>query len=79
MSKTHKTRAKDLDESWSGVILTSMEYVANNLRKKSNQFLMSVATVFLTVSLISFLDMMTKLAPIVALKKNISISGDYDI
>lgn len=40
---------------------------------------MSVVTVFLTVSLITFLDMMTKLSPILALKQNLSMSGDFDV
>lgn len=40
---------------------------------------MSVVTVFLTVSLITFLDMMTKLSPILTLQYATAMSGDLDI
>jgi len=41
--------------------------------------MMSVVTVFLTVSLITFLDMMTKLSPILTLQMAVSSTGDYDV
>ena len=61
------------------ILLTCFEYVANDLSKKKKHFLMNVITVFLTVSLITFLDMMSKLSPILAVKQNMATSGDYDI
>ena len=61
------------------ILLTCLEYVANDLSKKKKHFLMNVITVFLTVSLITFLDMMSKLSPILAVKQNMATSGDYDI
>lgn len=33
-SKIHRLRARDLEDSWVAVVLTSIEYVANDLRKK---------------------------------------------
>ena len=68
-----------MEDSWIAVLLTSIEYVANDLRKKHKQFMMSVVTVFLTVSLITFLDMMTKLSPILTLQQAVSSTGDYDV
>ena len=75
----HQKRLTGLDESWIAVLLTCLEYVANDLGKKKRHFLMNVITVFLTVSLITFLDMMSKLSPILAVKQNMATSGDYDI
>ena len=40
---------------------------------------MGVVTVFLTVSLITFLHMMTRLTPILALKTAVAMTGDLDI
>ena len=38
-------------------ILTSFEYVGNDLRKKQKQFYMISTTVFLTVSFLTFLSL----------------------
>ena len=54
-------------DSWQAVILTSFEYVVNDLRKRHSQFLMSMLTVMLTVSFITLVDCICQLTPIPAL------------
>jgi len=43
-------------DSWQAVIMTCVEYVVNDLRKRQKQFLMSMLTVMLTVSFITLVD-----------------------
>jgi hypothetical protein len=59
--------------------MTSMQYVANDLRKKPTQFLIGVMTVFLTVSFITFLSSIGQLAPMVTIKSAVALAGDFDI
>ena len=73
------TRDNPLNDSFTAILLTAFEYVSNDLRKKSKYFSMAVTTVFLTVSFIAFLDQITGLAPINALKTGIHLAGDFDL
>ena len=59
--------------------MTAVEYVANDLRRKFSQFLMCCMTVFLTVSFITFLSGVGKLAPLMVLKNVVFTTGDNDI
>ena len=79
--RTLKVNVKheELNNSWFAVLTTSMEYVANDLRKKFSQFLMCIMTVFLTVSFITFLNGIGQLAPIVTLNGSVYTSGDMDM
>jgi len=61
------------------VVLTSIEYVANDLRKKQTQFRIGVISVFLTVSFITFLTGLSQLSNIVALKMAVLSAGDFDL
>ena len=67
------------EDSWWAVIMTCMEFVLNDLRKRQKQFLMSMLTVMLTVSFITLVDCLCQLTPIPALKSTIAMSGDFDI
>ena len=60
-------------------MLTSIEYVANDLRKKQTQFRIGVISVFLTVSFITFLTGLSQLSNIVALKMAVLSAGDFDL
>ena len=68
-----------MSNSFVAVLLTTFEYVSNNLRKKQKQFMMAVMTVFLTVSFITFLSSITQLAPINPFKMGMHVAGDIDI
>lgn len=61
------------------MVVTSIEYVANDLRKKQTQFRIGVMTVFLTVSFITFLGAISQLSPVVALKSAVMSAGDFDV
>jgi hypothetical protein len=67
------------NDSFRAVLVTSFEYVANDLRKKFKQFMMCMMTVFLTVSFITFLNGIGSLAPVVTLKSAVFTSGDMDM
>ena len=60
-------------------MLTSIEYVANDLRKKQTQFRIGIISVFLTVSFITFLTGLSQLSNIVALKMAVLSAGDFDL
>jgi len=60
-------------------VLTSIEYVANDLRKKQTQFRIGIISVFLTVSFITFLTGLSQLSNIVALKMAVLSAGDFDL
>ena len=66
-------------DSFRAALMTSIEYVSNDLQKKQKQFFMIVTTVFLTVSFLTFLSLIGQLAPIQLLLQTESISGDYDV
>jgi hypothetical protein len=66
-------------DSFTAVLVTALEYVANDLRKKWKQFMMGVMTVFITVSFITFLGGIGQLGPITTLKTAIYHSGDFDV
>ena len=51
----------------------------NDLRKKSRQFAIGISTIFLTVSVVSFLHSLISLAPAVNLIASQSTVGDFDI
>jgi len=68
-----------MHDSFWAVLSTSVEYVANDLRKKFKQFMMCVMTVFLTVSFITFLNGVGSLAPIVTLQSSVFTAGDMDM
>ena len=68
-----------LQDSYMAVLLTSIEYVCNDLRKKWKQFMMGVLAVFLTVSFITFLAGVSALGPIATIKQSIYHAGDFDI
>jgi len=59
--------------------ITSLEYVINDLRKKQNQTMIGVMTVFLTVSFITFIGSLSHLSPIIVLKASITSTGDFDL
>ena len=59
--------------------MTAIEYVSNDMRKKFSQFLMCCMTVFLTVSFITFLSGVGKLAPLIVIKQSVYTAGDNDI
>lgn len=71
--------AKLRGDSWQAVLMTCLEFVINDLRKRQKQFLMSMLTVMLTVSFITLVDCLCQLTPIPALKSTIAMSGDFDI
>ena len=68
-----------MQNSFKAVVLTSIEYVTNDLRKKWKQFMIGVLTVFLTVSFISFLGAICSLHPIASLTTAIHHAGDIDV
>ena len=51
-------------DSFRAALMTSFEYVGNDLRKKSKQFFIIVTTVFLTVSFMTFLSLIGQLSPL---------------
>lgn len=72
-------QSSELRDSFTAVLLTALEYVANDLRKKWKQFMMGVITVFLTVSFITFLGGIGSLGPITTLKTAMFHAGDFDV
>jgi hypothetical protein len=61
------------------VVVTSLEYVVNDLRKKPKQTIIGVLTVFLTVSFITFLSGLSYIAPVIDMKSSVAGCGDFDI
>ena len=51
----------------------------NDLRKKKRQFAIGISTIFITVSVVTFLDSLIGLAPAVTLIASQSTVGDFDI
>jgi len=56
--------AKIERDSFRAALMTSFEYVGNDLKKKQKQFFLIVTTVFLTVSFLTFLSLIGQLSPI---------------
>lgn len=54
-------------------------YVVNDLRKKKRQFAIGISTIFLAVSVVTFLHSLMGLAPAVTMIASQSTVGDYDI
>ena len=59
--------------------MTSFLYVINDLRKKKRQFGIGVSTIFLTVTVVTYLDCMIRLAPAVTMIASQSTVGDFDL
>jgi len=57
---------KDSESIWA-TIRTSFLYVVNDLRKKKRQFAIGISTIFITVSVVTFLDSLIGLAPAVTM------------
>lgn len=68
----------EADSLW-GIIQTCFFYVMTDLRKKQRQFAIGVTTIFLTVSVVTFLDALINVAPSVTLISSQSTVGDFDI
>ena len=66
-------------ESFWAVVSTSFWYVVNDLRKKKRQFAIGISTIFLTVSVVTFLHSLIGLAPAVTMIASQSTVGDFDI
>ena len=61
------------------IIMTSFLYVINDLRKKKRQFAIGISTIFLAVSVVTFLHALIGLAPAVTMIASQSVVGDFDI
>ena len=68
----------DQDSFWA-TILTSYLYVINDLRKKKRQFAIGVSTIFLSVTVVTYLNCMIGLAPAVTMIASQATVGDFDI
>ena len=66
-------------DSWLAIIKTCTYYVINDLRKKKRQFAIGISTIFLTVSVVTYLDSLMGLAPAVTFIASQSTVGDFDI
>ena len=61
------------------IIYTCCSYVINDLRKKKRQFAIGICTIFLSVSVVTYLDSLINLAPSVTFIASQSTVGDFDI
>ena len=59
--------------------MTSFLYVINDLRKKKRQFAIGISTIFLAVSVVTFLHSLIGLAPAVTMIASQTTVGDFDI
>ena len=59
-------------------MLVALEYVIKDLQKKRKAFLMRVLTIFLTVTLVSFICELMTLYLLPALLSAVETLGDYD-
>lgn len=78
-NKHKRSHARIERDSFRAALMTSFEYVGNDLRKKSKQFFIIVTTVFLTVSFLTFLSLIGQLSPLQMLLQTESSSGDFDM
>lgn len=74
-------RAKKIQESDSflAIVKSCLLYVINDLRKKKRQFAIGISTIFLTVTVVTFLHSLIRLAPAVTMIASQSTVGDYDL
>lgn len=66
-------------DSWMAIVTTCTYYVINDLRKKKRQFAIGISTIFLTVSVVTYLDSLMGLAPAVTFIASQSTVGDFDL
>ena len=70
---------KHQSQSIWAIVATSFLYVINDLRKKKRQFAIGISTIFITVSVVTFLDCLIGLAPVVTMVASQSTVGDFDL
>lgn len=63
---------------WTTIVACFL-YVVTDLRKKKRQFGIGLCTIFLAVSVVTFLDSLIGLAPAVTMIASQSTVGDFDI
>lgn len=66
-------------ENFISLVKTCFDYVLSDLRKKQRQFLIGISTIFITVSVVTYLDALIGLAPTVTLIASQSTVGDFDV
>lgn len=74
-----RNRTLERDHSFLAVVMTSFDYVQNDLRKKQKQFMIGVMTIFLVVGFVTFLDSLVQIAPAVFMMTAQTTNGDVDL
>ena len=77
--KARATKSLLEADSWLAIVNTCFQYVLTDLRKKQRQFAIGISTIFLTVSVVTFLDALINVAPAVTLISSQATTGDFDI
>lgn len=68
-----------MDDSILAIIKACFFYIINDLRTKKRQFAIGMCTIFLTVSVVTFLDCLVSLAPAVTMTASQQTVGDFDL
>ena len=76
--RTEQFMRQQSQSTWA-IVTTSFLYVINDLRKKKRQFAIGISTIFMTVSVVTFLDCLIGLAPVVTMVASQSTVGDFDL
>jgi len=66
-------------ESLWALLIACLFYVLSDLRKKQRQFFIGISTIFIAVTVVTYLDALIGLAPTVTLIAVQSAVGDFDV